>query len=231
LELTPIAYHYRSKYIMFGNEKNLDDYYIDGENFKAYPSGDQSTGYMRGENKYLNMLTEGNIKVVSIIKPLFNIAEMQIINHRYPYLFKYLMSCTSQKIMNEKGCCNCITCAWTYLYGQALGYDPRNLGLKANMFEKKYRRHFVIFNKRLKVVSEVVPNAREEQMFSFLMAMRRGARGPLMEEFKRKFLVEALKKEKKLRRRFFGVHSAEMIPEEYREKIINIYKQELQPLQ
>ena len=51
-----------------------------------------------------------------------------------------------------------------------------------------------------------------------------------MEEFKRKFLAEALKKEKKLRRRFFGIHSAEMIPEEYREKIINIYKEELQPL-
>ena len=231
LELTPIAYHYRSKYILFGNEKNLDDYYIDGENFKAYPSGDQSTNYMRGGNNYLKRLTKDNIKVISIIKPLFNIAEMQIINHRYPYLFKYLMSCTSQTIMNEKGCGNCITCAWTYLYGQALGYDPRNLGLKANMFEKKYRRHFVIFNKRLKVVSEVVPNAREEQLFSFLMAMRRGARGPLMEEFKRKFLGEALKKEKTLRRRFFGIHSAEMIPEEYREKIINIYQQELQPLQ
>lgn len=230
LQLIPVAYHYRAKYIMFGNEKNLDDYFIDGENFKTYLSSDQSTTYMRGQNKYLNLLTEGNIKVVSIIKPIFNLAEMQIINHRYPYLFKYLMSCTSQKITTEKGCCNCITCAWTYLYGQALGYDPRNLGLKANMFERKYRQHFILFNKKMNVVSEVVPNAHDEQLLAFLMAMRRGARGYLINQFKKYFLSEALRKEKKLRRKFFGIHSAEMIPEEYREKILNIYKQELRHL-
>ncbi len=230
LEIIPIAYHYRAKHIIFGNEKNLDDYYLEQENYRAYPSTDQSTLFMRQQNKYLSRLTQDNIKVSSLIKPLFNLAEMQIISQRYPYLFKYLMSCTSAKITNEKGCCNCITCAWTYLYGQALGYDPRNLGLKENMFTKDKRRLFIIFNKKINTVSEIIPNAREEQLLSFLLAMRRGAKGPLMEEFKKNFLAETLRKEKILRRRFFGVHSTEMIPEEYREKITNIYKQELKHL-
>lgn len=230
LELIPIAYHYRAKHIIFGNEKNLDDYYLEQENYRAYPSTDQSTIFMRQQNKYLSRLTQDNIRVSSLIKPLFNLAEMQIISQRYPFLFKYLMSCTSAKITNEKGCCKCITCAWTYLYSQALGYDPRNLGLKENMFAKNKRHLFLIFNKNIKAVSEITPNSRDEQILSFLLAMRRGAKGPLMEEFKKHFLSEALKKEKKLRRRFFGIHSAEMIPEEYRDKIINIYKQELKHL-
>lgn len=230
LELIPLAYHFRAKYIMFGNEKNLDDYYINREKFKVYPSFDQSISFMEKENRYLKRMTGGNIQVISLIKPLYNFAEVKILYSRYPHLLKYLMSCASKKLSHDKWCYGCVACAWAFLYAKALGHDPKVAGINKNLFEGKYRRFFALFSNKSRQLYEKPPQVREEQLLAFLLAFRNGVKGELIDLFKKNYLKEAEEREKELRQKFFGIHSVAGIPKQYQNKLLKIFREELEHL-
>ena len=63
------------------------------------------------------------------------------------------------------------------------------------------------------------------------MAQKRGVKGSLMKEFEKRYLSEALNKEKELREKFFSIHSMDTITYELKSKLHKIYKEELSPLQ
>lgn len=229
LELLPVAYAHNAKYIIFGNEKNLDVYYPDKENLRAYPSYDQSTDYMNQENKYLKTLTNNNLQVISLIKPLYNLAEFSIISHRYPYLIQYLMTCDTKK---DKGraCGECISCIWTSLFAAAFNIPPKDLGLDEYLFDISNKKQYTIFNSKINKVSEMSNQAKDEQLLAFLLAYKNGIQGDLIDLFKNKFLKQTLKREKALRKKFFSIYNPDIIPVQFRKQIVNIYKEELSSL-
>jgi len=226
LELLPIAYEHNAKYIIFGNEKNLDVYYPDKENLRAYHSYDQSTVYMNQENKYLKTLTKNNLQAISLIKPLYNLAEFRIIAHRYPYLIQYLMTCDSKKD-GGRACGACISCIWTSLFAAANNIPANNLGLNKYLFDISNKKQYTIFNHKINKVSELSEQANEEQQLAFLLAYQNGIQGDLIDLFKKQYLSKTKKREKYLRKKFFGIHNPNIIPTVFRNKIIKIYKEEL----
>jgi len=229
LELIPVAYGYLAKYIIFGNEKNLDDFFVNGEKIETYPSYDQSSIYTKMVNRYLEDLTNDNIEIVSLIKPLYNIAEVKILYHRYPHLLKYIMSCSSQMLKDKKWCGECHTCFWGFLYGAAVG-NPEKIGLKENFFKKKYLNFCRLFNPNIQKVYEKPPAVRDEQLLAFYLAYKNGYKGELINLFKKLYLKEAKNRERELRKKFFGIHSTNTLPEELKDKVLKIYREELKDL-
>lgn len=230
LELIPLAYYLRAKYIIFGNERNLNDFFMNKDKFRVYPSYDQSSIYMRKENKYLNGLTDGNIRIISLVEPLYNIAEMKILYHRYPYFLKYLMSCFSKKLSNDKWCCQCPTCTSAYLTVAAIGGNPQKIGIQKNLFERKYKEFYPVFASKISRVYEKPPRVREEQLLAFLLAYRNGFKGTLIDLFKHKYLKKVEKREKELRKKFFSIHTSHSMPQGLKNKVLKIYDEELKNL-
>ena len=229
LELLPIAYYYRAKYLILGNEKNFDDYFR-YQRIKAYPSFDQSSFYAQKLNQALSKLTGGNYQTISLVAPLYNLAEMKILYNRYPDLLKYVMSCDLDMTTSDKWCNQCPMCANAYLYSAAVGGNPAQIGLKQKLFESKCLSLYPLLERHQTRAYEMPSQVREEQLLAFLLAYKQGWRGPLMDLFKQKYLNEAKRKEKKLRYKFFKIYSMNNIPKAFRAKLFNIFSGELKQL-
>ena len=232
LELVPLAYQKQARYIIFGNEKDMSDYFLNNEGKKVYHACDQSSEYMAKKNHYLARLSDKNLRVISLIEPLYNLAEMKIIAQRYPRLLPYTMSCNSDKLTSEKWCGQCEVCAEMYLYATASFGEPEKIGLYKNYFDKKYQNLFPIFSGRMSNIEfyekyREAPQVRDEHLLAFLLAYRRGFKGDLIDLFKNKYLKESLRREKELYKRFFGIHHSASLPDNLKEKVVKIFKQEL----
>lgn len=230
LELVPVAYHYRAGYIIFGNEHNFNDYFLNRDRTRLYPSFDQTADYTRKENRLMKHLTNNNVSVLSLVEPIYNLAEFKILFSRYSYLLKYLMSCSSDQIKDSKWCYDCPMCAKAFLYAMAVGGQPKAMGMKHNLFESKYRKLYPLFASQISRVYEKPKAVRDEQLLAFLLASRRGAGGALIDRFVSRYLPEAENREAELKARFFGIHSAPDLPSNLRSKIASIYRSELKKI-
>lgn len=226
LEFLPLAYYYRAKYLILGNERNLNDHF-DYQGFKAYPSFDQSSAYAIVLNKELGQFTGQNYQVASLIESIYNLAEFKILYSRYPHLLPYWMSCDQKMTVKDKWCNNCPMCANAYLYSLAVNEDPRKIGLKHDLLAKKYQALYPLFQKKNLRAYEMPPEVREEQLLAFLLAYQNGATGDLMDIFIKRYLKQAKNREKELRRKFFTVYQAPNVPNQYKTKLLNIFKGEL----
>ncbi|MCX6743921.1 MAG: hypothetical protein NTX82_00130 [Candidatus Parcubacteria bacterium] len=226
LEFLPFAYYHRTKYLILGNEKNLDDFWIQ-DGYKAYPSFDQSSGYARKLNEELKKFTANNYQVASLVEPIYNLVEMKILYSRYPHLLKYVMSCAQEMTLNDRWCNQCPMCAKAFLYSAAVGGDPKKIGMKHNMFDKKYEQLYPLFNLKNRRAYEMPAQVEQEQLLSFLLAYRNGWHGALIELFKKKYLGKAIKQEKMLRQKFFKIYPMVTVPKHLQTKLLNIYQEEL----
>jgi len=68
---------------------------------------------------------------------------------------------------------------------------------------------------------------RDEQLLAFYLAYKQGYKGELIDLFTKLYLKEAEKREKELREDYFGIHSTKTLPKELKDKLLNIYQEEL----
>lgn len=230
LELLPFVYFHRAQYIIFGNEQNMNDYFRTDEGLKFYPSYDQSSEYTANENKYWRKYYRGKFQAASLVEPLYNLAEMKILYSRYPHLLKYLISCEPKKGSADRWCYNCPMCAKAFLYAAPFG-DPKEIDFNKDFFSKKYADLYPLFSKKPLRHYERPPQVRDEQMLSFLMCYQSGWKGDLLDAFRKNHLAEALRREKELRRKFFGVHKAPNVPKDLKIRLLTIFHEELKDLQ
>lgn len=226
LELMPFAYYYRAKNLLFGNEANFSDYYFDGSH-NVYPSFDQSIDYAKKENDFLKSLTSDNVRAVSLVEPIYNIAEMAILINRYPKLLKYMMSCSPRPGDPDRWCYHCPMCAKAFIYLTAAGGRPEQIGFNQDFFKREYQNLYPLFSDKIKRVYEKPPAVRDEQLLSFLLAYRRGLTGDLIDLFKEKYLGEAELREAELRDKFLSINEIATIPDFIKDKLISIYQEEL----
>ncbi|HLC96933.1 MAG TPA: hypothetical protein VJH97_06445 [Candidatus Nanoarchaeia archaeon] len=225
--LVPFALQCKTRYIVFGNEQNFNNYYKDSEGHAVYPSYDQSSEWMQQQRTELLRFTNQQIEVCSLVEPLYNLAELKILFSRYPQLAKYQMSCdlteTKEKV---RWCQKCPACVNTFLDMTAHGFDPASVGFTENLLGTKQRSLFSLFNPFPKSVYEKPVEVRDEQLYSFYLASRNGAKGALIEEFKKQYRSEAIEREDELHKKFMGIHQSNM-PAPFRNKLKSIFKEEL----
>ncbi len=221
LEVLPIAHNVDAKYLIMGNEQNFNDSFMNKDGYRAYPSYDQTSEYMYLSNLSLERFGTG-FRVVSLIEPIYNIVEYKMLNERYKKLLPFLMSCGG----NRKGrwCYKCPMCAKNYLYSKAVGVDPKKAGFQIDFFSKEFKRYYPLFSKPGRAYEK--PRAvRDEQLFAFYLAHKRGVRGDLLELFKKSFLDEAKSREDELFKKFFGIHRSLSMPAKLSSKIGSIIKE------
>ncbi len=227
--LLPLAIPFRAKYILFGNEQNFNDYFINAEGFKVYPSYEQSSEWMKEQNKFFNELTNNQVKITSLIEPIYNIAEVRVLFNRYPEIAKYQMSCglSKSKRRKERWCYLCPMCAKSFLYLKANGIDPKNISFNRDFFGKEQEKLYPLFNEAPDRIYEKPKAVRDEQLFAFYLAYKNHCTGYLIDEFKNRFLDEAKQREDELYNKFFKIHEAFSIPTNLKQEISSIYREEL----
>jgi len=225
----PFSHYYKAKYIIPGDEKNMDWSFINKEDYKAWPSEDQTSQWIGKQNNMIRLMTSNKVSVTSLVRPLTSIAITKILHSRYSEFARYEISCynLSEKT-RERWCHNCPTCVTLSLFMLANGINPKNVGLGA-LLSKKYEKFYRLFNGEKIDCYEKSKEARDQQMLAFYLAYKNKARGYLIEKFKKRFLSEATRREDELRKKFFKVYKAN-IPKEIKRDVVSIFKEELKEL-
>jgi len=229
LLLLPFAHRYKASYILFGNEQSCGAYYFDREGYVCYPAYDQSHAWTKQIDIMTQLMTNNGVKTMSVIEPLNDIAVMAVLNNRYPEIAKYEMSCFTETEAGRdyRWCQSCQVCSKMYLLLVALGVDPRRVGFTRNMLVKDNKGFFSLFGGKSVSTYALTGLGRDEQLFAFYLAHKRGDRSDLVREFGKSFLHEAEEREDELYKTFFGIHESITMPPEIRDKAISIYREEL----
>ncbi|MBN1386287.1 hypothetical protein JW968_04935 [Candidatus Woesearchaeota archaeon] len=224
--MLPFTHATRSGYVVLGNQQDLD-FRLMGSRGLMNPSFDQTSHWQSVQDRMVQRMTSGRVRVTSVIRPMANIFLMKVLHTRYPDIAKHQFSCDCLTGTGEKRWCHeCSSCAKNFIFLKALGVNPRTIGFRKSMLSRDNRDSFSLFSRRLDDADEKTPEAREQQMLAFLMAYRNGAKGYLMDVFRKRYLKEAMAKEDYLMKKFFRVYPADM-PRKIKFKIRSILKEEL----
>ncbi|MBI4439642.1 hypothetical protein HY638_01610 [Candidatus Woesearchaeota archaeon] len=226
LLMVPYLVNRKARLVLFGNEQDNNYYIYDDEGFICYPSFDQSSSWTQQQDAMVKILTGNNAGVSSLIEPLNDFAILKILHQRYPRLAKYQMSCFSDKT-GKRWCQHCSKCARSYINLSAAGADLKSLGITTNMLEKKFRNYYTVFSGSKLDGFDASAVARDEQLFSFYLAYKNGAKGYLMDEFKKKYLREVRKNEDILSKKYLRVHEPKTIPADLKRQVLSIFREEL----
>jgi hypothetical protein len=236
LEMIPFAYALKARYLLFGNEQTAAATYMDSEGrWTVHPCYDQSHRWTVHIDQITQTFSGRSVNTGSVIEPLMDMMIQYILAHRYPEIAKYQMSCFTE---TEAGrdyhwCHNCSICAKMYLMCVGSGIDPQKIGLRENMLERKYKRFFTLFGgKSITMTYAHTKVGRDEQLFAFYLAAKRGVKGGLVDEFKASpLLQEAKDKEEELWKTFCTLYTSISVPKELRDSVNSIYKEELASFQ
>lgn len=234
LMLIPFLFGTRAKYLFWAHEASCNDTFIDDEGYKINPVFEQSYQWLLSTNAMAKILGS-NCIFASLIEPIHEIAVMKILHSRYPRIAKYQMSCFADEdpAKTRRWCGVCSKCARIYIFMLALGIAPKRVGFSENMLSPKKRHLYTLFINGKGIKDSAYTESglgKDEQMLAFLMAYKKGVRGGLMDTFNKLYLNEAHKREKKLRRKFFGIHTTNTLTYELKKPILKIYDEELRDL-
>ncbi|MFX0026916.1 MAG: hypothetical protein ACFE8M_10950 [Candidatus Hermodarchaeota archaeon] len=231
LEFIPFAYTFKGKYIFFGNEQTTAASYMDKTNrWQIFPAYDQSHLWTLHINQITQAFSGRTVQTGSLIEPLMDMMIQYILVHRYPTLAKYQMSCFTENEFgkNYHWCHHCSVCAKMYLLCVGSGIDPKLIGLKNNMLEKDFKRYFTLFGGKSSLTYANTDVARDEQLFAFYSAAKKGIKADLINYFKESELFqEAKNREDELFTKFCSIYDPISLPKELKSKVLSIYKEEL----
>lgn len=224
----PATYYYKTKYIVIGNQQDMNFSFVNKEGFRTIPSYNQTSVGTKEISGIIRASTKDNVRVVSVIEPLTNIAIMKLLHTRYKEYGKYQISCDLLDRSNEdRWCHNCSKCARLSLFMIANNQNPKEMGMRGPMLSKKHKRCYALFNGKEQDVYEKSKEAIEQQMFAFYLAHRNGYKGYMMDMFKKRFLNEAKEREDEFHNKFFKVYEPITLPPRIKRKVVSLYKEEL----
>jgi len=236
LALIPFMKKHHASYIVFGNERSCADWYYTKDGFFSNPVFDQSPTWMMRLKAMLAISTRNRCTSMSVVEPLHELAITRILHSRYKRLAKYQTSCFADNKAgaDSRWCHNCSKCARMYAFLVACGIDPKRVGFTKSMFGKESKPLYTLFaskgsqdkDNRIKPY-DLTGLGKDEQLFAFYLAYKRGATGYLINEFKKNFLKKARAKEDELYKNFLKPHNAITMPEKIKHNVISIYKEEL----
>lgn len=234
LLLIPFIFGIRSKYLFWSHEAGCNETFVDGEGFIANPVFEQSSKWLLSSNTMAKMLG-CNAIFASLIEPLNDLAIMKILHFRYPEIAKYQLSCFADEepAKTKRWCGVCSKCARIYIFLMALGIDPKRVGFNQDMLIDEKRHLFALFPKKNGVMSSAYDQSglgRDEQILAFTMAVERGVRGVLIEEFKKLYGRQARTRKNELKQEFFSLYPTRTITYELKKPLFAIFEEELKEL-
>lgn len=233
LLVIPYLFGHRAKYLFWAHEQSCNDTFIDDEGFIVNPVFEQNKDWLMSTNCAARVLGCNSV-FSSIIEPIYELAVMKILHYRYPEIGKYQMSCFAEEAPSKtkRWCGVCSKCARIYIFLRALGISPKRVGFNQEMLAEGKRHLYSLFaNGEMKDSTyDQSGLGRDEQLLAFYLAYKKGIKGALINEFKKKYLSEARKREKELRGKYFGIHSIVTLPSEIKTPLLKIYQEELEEM-
>jgi len=104
--------------------------------------------------------------------------------------------------------------------------DVTLIGFHTDLFQKKFKNCYALFEGKEVDNYESSKEARDQQLLAFYMAYKNGMSGDLINLFKKKFLDEAKEREDELYNFFFGIHKSHL-PPKIKQAVESIYREEL----
>jgi hypothetical protein len=226
----PLMHHYKAKYLLLGNQQDMNFPFVNEEGLTTYPSFDQMWAWTKHQSTMIQMMTNKQGMVSSLIEPLTNLAVVKVLFSRYPEFAKYQISCDNSDNIpeNRRWCYCCPKCARLYLFMRAHKIDPTIVGFEKNFFEGKYQEYFSLFKGSGSDEYERSVEAREQQLYAFYLACRNGAKGYLVDKFKDEFYAEAKLREDELHHKFMQPHCPRTMDEKLKKSVLSICKEELE---
>ncbi|MEM4397204.1 MAG: hypothetical protein QW757_01105 [Candidatus Woesearchaeota archaeon] len=228
----PFNHYFKAKYMIYGNEASCSSTYINKEGIITNPVYDQSGEWVVEISKVLKILTK-KMSAISLIEPIHELAITKILHSRYQKQAKYQMSCmaANNNAKNTRWCHNCSKCARMYVFLSALKINPEIVDFKESMFKKEKMPFFSLFGKPDNALPyDLAGVGRDEMMLAFYLAYKNGAKGFIINEFKKRFLKEAEQRKNELYKEFFGIHKTITIPNRMKKKLLQIYKEEIEKI-
>lgn len=222
--------HDNASMVLLGNQQNMNFSFQTKDDFIGYPSYDQTTIAKNQQEKILQYINR-HYRVLSLVEPLTDIAEVKILFSRYPQLAKYQFSCNCLYGSDEKRWCHsCNKCARLSLFMLAHSFDIKRVGLRS-MLSRRFMNYYRLFGLNPEIDRYEKSNeARDQQLLAFYMAYKNNVKGQLIDLFTKMFLSEAVSREDELRKKFFKIYETNL-PSRIRIKLGSILKEELKPLQ
>lgn len=234
LILLPVAFAKKARYLFFSNEQSCNDKFRDAEGFWCNPVYEQSAQWLLKMEKMAKILGMEDLKISSLLEPIHEIAVVKILNSRYPKLAKYQMSCGEDRPGENdyRWCESCSKCARNYIFLLANKIDPKNVGIENGLLDLKHKNLYSLFEScdSQDYGYDSSGLGRDEQLLAFYLAHKNGYRGQLISLFEKNYLQESKTREKELRAKYFGIHSANTIPAELKERVLKIFQDELSAL-
>lgn len=221
LLMIPFVYYYQAKYILFGNEYANNEWEWVKE-WKVYSAGyDQTSDWTVQQNNIVRLFANNQCQVKSSLEFLEEINIFYCLHHRYPQIGRYQFSCSGQAPLykNSAWCQQCYKCARMFLFAQACGIDPRNIGFKSDLLQKPnmFPHYFGKMHKS---------GSKQELDFSFFLLYKKGIKTYYSEQFKKKKLKQ-LKPWKWYCDYYTKLKPARNLPFRYKQKIKLIFQREI----
>ncbi len=230
LECIPLAYALQGKYILFGNEQTTSATYMDKYGWLVNPCWDQTHNWTVHIDQMTKMFSGRSVGTGSLIEPLMDMMVQRTLAHRYPDIAKYQMSCFTETEAGRdyKWCHHCTICAKMYLLCEGGGIDPSLVGFRENMLNREHKNRFTLFGGTSNLPYLHSDTAMDEQLFAFYSAVRKNAKGGLVEDFKSSEMYnEAKEREDELFKKFITVYEPISIPTDLKDKVMSIFKEEV----
>ena len=175
----------------------------------------------------IKSITKKKIGVNSLISPIYDLAIMKLLHKRYSALGKFQSSCSCLDAGYEnRWCFNCADCFRIFTYLKALGVNPKLIGFKKDMLDKKHIKVNFLYNHKEKDRYEKAGDDNEI-IYGLYLAYKNGAKGYSIDWFKKNLLDYAKENEDKFYKKFFGLHNMQAVPRELRTKLKSILKEGL----
>jgi len=228
----PFVYHYKARYLFFGNELSCDKEIVGPQSFRANFCYDQSSHWTRQMDMLLRNVTLGSSRVGSLVGPLNELAVMKCLHEGFPQLAKYQMSCFCDVPSAEthRWCCSCSKCARNYAFLAALGIDPKRLGFWRDMFSEDCLKFFPLFDGQETFGFDKSGLGRDEQQLAFFLASMHFPENEFLQNLlkRSKYICEQDEKDisgifKEDYSHYLATHDYQAIPKELRDRVYQIY--------
>jgi hypothetical protein len=167
----------------------------------------QTTDAVKGFAELVQNFSGNQMTVVNLIRVIDNFAIHWILHEKFPEFGNYQVSCHMEMNKHKRWCHNCYRCARTFIFFLAMGIDPFDMGFEQSMLSEDKKKLFDLFDsKRLMDKDQYLNYMAMEEELAFLMALKRGTSGPLMDLFKSRFQpgqIDFQKQVEKLKNRVF----------------------------
>ncbi|MDZ7586152.1 MAG: hypothetical protein U0946_00215 [Patescibacteria group bacterium] len=229
----PIAYRYKSGYIIFSNEKSCNDFFYDDDGLKVLPDYEQSAQATEEMSLVTQALSEGEVYTTTFLQGLNELGIIGILKDRYNgQTFKYLMSCWSETDFgkHKRWCGECSKCARIYVYLMANGINPiKEAGFEDDMLQSSKAHLYNVFGQRASGTGwDAFALNIDEQNLAFYLAFKRGFRVEIIDKFiTLSVFKEVEQRLEELVEEYFGLHNEHLTPPQWKKKIDRIFNESL----